>query len=185
MSRSGPDSANPPTDAEAGGCRPPLLAVLAALGLLIGALVIALDVLGVISALVFPAHPPLPDGLTTVAHERQAHGLDVWIYESAALNPCAAAAFFREAGGACVVEAGLCDDQTYNSPGHSIEQVAECQRVEPFSVFGLRWQVVIGTRYSRRAEVSDTTVLRMRREVLWGGLPPATSTPPAGVFLLP
>ena len=69
---------------------------------------------------------------------------------------------------------------TYNSPGHSVEVVAECQHAEPFSAFGLRWQATIATRYSRSAEVQDTTVLHIAREILWDGMPPVTSTPPPG-----
>ena len=154
--------------------------MLAVLALVIVALVLALDVFGVVSALVFPADPPLPNGLTLVEHERLAHGLDEWTYESTTLNPCQAAAFFAQAGGTCTIDDALCRDQTYNSPGHSVEVVAECQRVEPFSAFGLRWQATIATRYSRSAEVQDTTVLHIAREILWGGMPPVTSTPPPG-----
>lgn len=154
--------------------------MLLALALVIAALVLALNVFGVVSALVFPADPPLPDGLARVEHQRRAHGLDEWTYESTTLNPCAAAAFFRDEGGTCVVDDALCSDLTYHSPGHSVEVIAECQHTGPFSAFGLRWQVVIGTRYSRSATIRDTTVLHIIREILWGGLPPATSTPPPG-----
>ncbi|MFW5771772.1 MAG: hypothetical protein ACOCZH_00510, partial [Phototrophicaceae bacterium] len=136
MSRSGPDnppaSGQPPDDQPA-GCSPPLLVILLGLALVIAALALALDVFGVVSALVFPADPPLPDGLARVEHQRQAHGLDEWTYESTTLNPCAAAAFFRDEGGICVVDDALCSDLTYHSPGHSVEVIAECQYTGPFS----------------------------------------------------
>ncbi|GAB4508507.1 MAG: hypothetical protein OHK0046_01160 [Anaerolineae bacterium] len=137
-------------------------------------LVFGLQLFRVVSGLVFPPEPPTPPGLTLSVHENLDHGVDEWVYSSAALSPCEIVAFYEGENSLCTTT--WCDGGAFNSPGYALEEVAVCIGTDTFSIFGLRWEAVIYTRYISGEEV---TYVDVRRDVLWSGPAPAATTSPA------
>jgi hypothetical protein len=169
---SSPGPTEPPEDPGEGV---PLLLLLLALVVVVLALIIGVQVFRVVAGLIAPADAPLPAQVTEIEHENLAYGTDQWRYTTP-LNPCEVVAFYEEEGSTCTVREGLCEDTQYISPSFSVERAASCTGLGSFSVFGVRWDVVIGTTYSGG---EDATYFDLLRETLWSGPPPpATSTPP-------
>ena len=154
---------------------PPLWVIGLAVVAIVIALVIGLQVFRALYGLVFPPDPPLPDEITELSHNNKGHGYDEWSYASP-LNACELTTFYIEQGSNCVITEGMCTDDRYQSPGYSLESAATCYGTATYSVFGLRWEVIISTKWSQDG---DSTTFELERETLWAGPAPiATSTLP-------
>jgi hypothetical protein len=123
------------------------------------------QVIGVLVAILFPPVPPLPLNLTLVSHQSGEHGLDNWVYD-AGQTPCNAVAFYESVGGSCEITPGYCQDTS------TAVQVATCSGEIRFSIFAMRWDVII-------SPVADPehSELRLSREVFWTGAVPPRDFP--------
>jgi hypothetical protein len=153
---------------------PPLPLIIVALIVLGFSLVVGVQLFGVLFALVFPPDAPVPPRAVQVEYENLAHGKDRWRYELA-LDPCEVAAFYESHNSTCVFAEAMCSPAGYVSLGYRRYDAAYCIGTSSYSIFGLRWEVLVETRFRDGAEI---TILELDREVLWGGIPQATSTPP-------
>lgn len=170
------DAADAEAEAEvdtAVGCRPPLWLILLAFGVVVLAVVIGLQVFGVLYGLLFPPDAPRPDDVVRLAHETIDTQVYEWRYETG-LDPCALIAFYEAEGSTCSVVSGACQAGRYVPPLYEVDAFAHCEGVQTFSVFALRWRVTIEPVYRAAPEGSTFTLLS---EVLWGGAPRPTSTP--------
>jgi hypothetical protein len=161
---------------ESHGCRPPLWAIIGLLIIMVGALFLGIQLFRVLFGLVFPEDPPIPPNAVETSHESVYYGVDDWRYETE-LNPCELARFYEDEGAVCVIQEGLCADESYHSPGYTIESVATCSGRKNFAGFGMLYDLTIGIHSRRGAD--EQTYFNIRRETLWGGPPRPTSTPGA------
>lgn len=149
--------------------KPPLVVLLLALLIaVVLALIFGVQLLGVVSGLVFPPDPPLPQGSTELSSQNLAHGLDEWTYRTTR-SPCAVAAFYADMGGDCQFSEAYCETGLFDSPGRSVPEVATCTGSETVSIFGMQWRAMI---YTRIIYGEEGTYVDLRREMLWNGPPP-------------
>lgn len=146
-----------------------ILGAFGALGL--GAFSIGISVLSILYGVLFPPMPPLPkpsESLTQLAYESTSYGVDDWLY-SVPIDACEVAVFYADQNPLCPIPP-FCND---NSVVNGLERGAtlgRCSADVQFSSFMMRWQVIIGVD---NQDVSKT-VLRLTREVFWGGqIPPS------------
>lgn len=176
MDETAQDVSQDESDDELGGCRPPVWLILVALGVIVGAAFLGVQVLSVVWGLVFPPDAPRPDNLTELSHESIDTRVDEWRYE-VNLSPCDLVAFYEDEGSTCSLNAETCASGRYSPPVFAVPSVAECVGVREFATFALRWRVSVDPIYrGADANVSTFTLLS---EVLWGGAPLPTSTPPS------
>lgn len=143
-----------------------LTIALAALLLYIGA-----QAAVILYAIVAPPEPPLPLGAAQLSHSRAAHGIDQWRY-SVSQSACEIVRFYTAVAQRCSVEPIWCFDSSELAPavGSGGQRVAACTADVPFSLFLMRWNVVIEGGY----EPAAPTRLYVSREISWmGALPPA------------
>lgn len=142
-----------------------------ALGLALLLIVVGAQAAAILYALVAPPEPPLPPGAVQLSHSSEAHGLDHWSY-SAAENACETVRYYEAVAQRCSVEPIWCFDSSELAPpiGGGGQRVAACTADVPFSLFLMRWNVVIEGGYDPAAP----TRLQVSREISWtGALPPA------------
>ncbi len=143
---------------------------------LILALVIGTQVIGVLYAILFPPTPPLPSTARLISHTNVDYGVDEWLY-SVNDAPCDVLRFYRDQADECRVVPLLCGPA---QPGSETvtglnQHIARCEAEVQFSIFALRWEVVIGTGVS----VDEPIQIKLNREVFWTGAvpPPPTLLP--------
>lgn len=147
--------------------------IVAVLVFFVVAVVIGVQVFRVLYAVIFHADAPLPAGSSITAHEQIAFGVDQWTYTSAQ-NPCEIMQFYGSQAGLCQVAAGVCEGAVYTGPDYALENIATCYGSDEYSIFGVRWEVVI---YTQRQRGEVITAFDLKREMLWSGpAPAATST---------
>lgn len=129
--------------------------LLGLLVVLIGGLFIGVQVIAVMLAALFPPLPPLPAGAWEQSATTDAQGDQVWAYEVSE-NACAVTAFYEQIG-QCV----RYHDCEQHLP--SLTRVAQCQGVQPFSQFQMRWQVIAASHPTE----PNVTVLTVTRRILW------------------
>ncbi|MBC7812412.1 MAG: hypothetical protein H7175_14745 [Burkholderiales bacterium] len=150
------------------------------LGLVAIALVLSLyigtQVIGVLYNIVVPPMPPLPEGMTQLDYSSSAYGVDTWVYGTEA-NACDVVRFYEANGGTCRVSPFWClneEDTTSFEADAPGQNVGQCTGTMDFSLFVMRWNATIATRYLTDGQ----THVNLSREILWGGMS-ATSTPAA------
>jgi hypothetical protein len=177
-------SGNPDTSAEAEAVASeqpelqersiPLVFVLLAVVVLILAVVIGSQVIGVLYVIVVPPAPPLPEDVTLISHTNSDYGVDAWVYTSNQ-PACEVVEFYIEQGGQCHI-APTCDAVSTSEPAlpnveNTAQNVARCVGKADASIFALRWQAIIAT--GRTPDVA--TEFRVEREMFWtGAVPPIT-----------
>lgn len=137
------------------------------------ALVIGTQVIGVLYAILFPPVPPLPSETRLISHTNVDYGVDEWLYT---VNdaPCDVLRFYRDRADECRVVPLLCDP---TQPGSETvtavnQHIARCEAQVQFSIFALRWEVVIGTG----ASADEPVQIKLDREVFWTGAVPPQPT---------
>jgi len=162
-------SAGSPDEAGSAGRRFPWLLILLAVVLVL-ALVIGTQIVGVLVAIVAPPEPPVPAGAKQLSYASQEQSIDEWVYASTA-NACEIVNFYRENGGICIVDPVWCFDDQNVSPraGTGWQPVATCSADVTFSIFAMRWRAKISGGH----DDSGQTEVQLSREISWsGGLPP-------------
>ncbi len=138
--------------------------------ILVLALVIGTQVIGVLVAILSPPEPPLPTGAQQLSHVSVEHGIDEWVYGSD-MNACEVVSFYYENDGICVVEPVWCFDDQKLAPraGGGWQPVATCSADMTFSIFAMRWRAIISAGHADGGQ----THVELSREISWSGaLPP-------------
>ena len=106
---------------------------------LVLALVIGTQVIGVLVAILSPPEPPLPADAQQLSHISQEQGIDEWEYGSET-NACEVINFYQENDGICQVDPVWCFDDQNLAPraGSGWQPVATCSADVPFSIFAMR-----------------------------------------------
>lgn len=139
------------------------------------ALVVGSQVIGILYAIFFPPATPIPDQSTVVSHSSKDYGVDDWLYTSK-LSACDVMHFYEQKDGVCRVAPVWCseDSTSQSTPAGANttgQNVARCVGTQQFSIFALRWEVVIATG----ATADQATQFRIGREIFWtGAVPPYT-----------
>lgn len=133
------------------------------------AAIIAVQVLGVLYAVLFPPAPPVLEGFTVSTHTSPSYGVDDWLYGSPD-DACRVARFYQSVGAQCTIAPQTCESGMFTSeaprPGTS---VARCVGDIEWSIFSQRYYVNIAGGY----EESMPTRIRLEREIFWTGALPA------------
>ena len=157
---------------EKGGCFLPLWAVLILGAILVGCAIFSIPVFSTLYGIVFPPTPPIPADSTSVERTVIEHGVEDNRYTNPQ-NPCQVVQFFISENGTCEVLWDVCNGDEFTPLNRSFTPFATCEGVTPAGAFAVRWQVTIDWLSS-----PDQTAFLMSHEVLWGGMPLPTSTPP-------
>ena len=155
--------------------RVPLRILLLGVVTVIIGLFIGTQVLSVLYAIFFPPSVPLPADATLISHTSEAFGVDDWLYSSS--QPvCDVVQLYVQQGGECRIVPGWCGAQSnggVTEPGATTpnQNVARCSADVKFSIFALRWQVVIATG----STAADKSQFHINREIFWTGSAPPIS----------
>ncbi len=160
----------PPEDA-----RRPLSWVWLLLGgvTIVVALVIGVQVIGVLYAIAFPPAPPVPDIWRVVSHTSTDYGVDDWLYTSV-LSACELIRYYQDNGATCRLAPVSCGGENTSQtslPGDFVagQHIGRCYGESKFSIFAQGWQVNIA--YGPNEQ--EKTQFRVTREIFWTGeVPP-------------
>lgn len=178
MNNTGSDNPVTQNEAEAlpEGRRVPVKVIVMGLIAIVFAIVTGSQVIGVLYAIFFPPAAPLPDKVTLVSHTSKDYGTDDWLYTSSQ-TACDVVRFYESKEAECRVAPVWCADETsqITSDGSSTggQNVARCIGTQNFSIFALRWEVVIATGSSK----DQLTQFRLNREIFWTGAVPPYNPP--------
>lgn len=132
------------------------------------AAIVAVQVLGILYAILFPPVPPTLEGFTVSTHASPSYGVDDWLYGSPD-DPCRVARYYQSAGAECTIAPQTCDSGEFTSeisrPGAS---VARCVGEIEWSIFAQRYHVNIAGGY----EEPMPSRIRVEREIFWTGVLP-------------
>jgi len=109
-----------------------------------------------------------------VSHTSTDYGTDDWLYSSKKLSACDVVHFYESKEGQCRIAPMWCGDLA--SPGGSNtngQNVARCVATQNFSIFALRWEVIIATG----ATSDESSQFRLSREIYWTGAVPPSNPP--------
>jgi hypothetical protein len=144
--------------------------------LVIVALWIGSQFIGVLYAMIFPPQPPRPGNITQLEHVNDAYGVDEWLYASSE-DACEITRYYQQTGADCTASPGFCssviEGRTIPSRGTN---VAQCQGAISFSIFAMEWHANIAAGY----EEETPSRLRLSREVYWTGTVPRATPRPEG-----
>lgn len=145
-------------------------AVVVVFGLVIGS-----QVIGVLYAIFFPPAAPLPEQITLISHTSADYGTDDWLYSST-IEACDIVRFYQENNAQCRIAPLWCNAEDQSSaaiPSERNQNIGRCEATQTFSIFALRYEVVVATG-STRDEVSQ---FRLNREIYWTGAVPPYNPP--------
>jgi hypothetical protein len=140
---------------------------------LILAVIIGTQVLGVLYVIVFPPAPPLPGDVTLLSHTNTDYGVDEWLYDSRQ-STCDVLTYYVNSGGECRIAPFECGDTKSDNPditgaNNPGQNIARCVGESKISIFAMRWQAIIATGPSNDVP----TEFRITREIFWSGeVPP-------------
>ncbi len=179
MNNTGSDSSVEPNESALLSTNRRVPARILVLGLIaiVFAVVVGSQVIGVLYAIFFPPAAPIPDLVTLVSHTSKDYGTDDWLYSSDKLTACDVVRFYESKDGQCRVAPLMCaEDGAIQTPSVSNtngQNVARCVATQNFSIFALRWEVVIATG----ATSDQTSQFRLNREIYWTGAVPPSNPP--------
>ncbi|MEP7293581.1 MAG: hypothetical protein ABI835_17475 [Chloroflexota bacterium] len=147
--------------------RPPLLAIVLLIAVLLLALYIGTNVLSVLFAVVSPPLPPLPPNLTQTSHTSEAYGVDQWKYVTTG-DACTLVKYVQDNGGDCRIVPLGCGENRAVSPNLHVENtiVARCDGKMNFSIFNEQWWSLITLTKDGSPQIE------VNREVYWLGTGP-------------
>jgi hypothetical protein len=163
-----PVSETAPSAAGESPSRASLILLIVAAALFIIALLIGIQVIGVLFAIISPPPPPLPDDRNERLHSSADYGVDDWTFTTS-MTPCDVIRLVEDAGGVCQISPVECE-----APGDAFAEsgsamVARCEGTLNFSIFSQSYETVI----SRRGDSEAGSELRVIREIYWiGSAPP-------------
>lgn len=142
---------------------------------LVLAVIIGSQVIGVLYAIFFPPAAPLPEQITLVRHTSTDYGVDDWLYSSST-PACDIVRFYQEHDAQCRIAPLWCTEEGQASaaiPTERNQNIGRCEATQNFSIFALRYEVVVATG-STADEVSS---FRLNREIYWTGAVPPYNPP--------
>lgn len=178
MNNTGSDSSLETNEANSlpEGRRVPTKIIVMGLIAIVFAVVIGSQVIGILYAIFFPPAPPIPDQVTLVSHSSKDYGVDDWFYTSNQ-QACDVLHYYESKEGQCRVAPIACGTSETPSAAKDVngvgQNVARCIGTQNFSIFALRWEVVIATG----AASSNETEFRLNREIYWTGAVPPSNPP--------
>ena len=178
-----PDSVQELTDTSPQPRRVPTRIIVMGLIAVVFALVIGSQVIGILYAIFFPPAAPIPDEATLISHTSKDYGVDDWLYSSNK-PACDVVRFYVEKQGQCRISPVWCQDTNPNPPAevnNRGQNVARCESTQNFSIFALRWEVVIATGSS----LDQVSQFRLNREIYWTGAVPPNIPPSLDSEFLP
>lgn len=133
------------------------------------ALIIGTQVIGILYSMIAPPAPPLPEGVKLLKHTSSDYGVDDWLY-GVSQPACEVVRFYQEHDTNCRIVADNCSSDVSITPESSEpNHVAQCVGEKRFSIFAMRWDVVIASGYQE----DGVTHFRLSREIYWtGDIPP-------------
>jgi hypothetical protein len=156
--------------------RVPIKIIVMGLIAIVFAVVIGSQVISILYAIFFPPAPPVPDQSTLVSHSSKDYGVDDWYYSSKQ-SACDVYHYYESQDGQCRVAPIACDANETQSATKDVngvgQNVARCVGTQNFSIFALRWEVVIATGAASSLE----TEFRLNREIYWTGAVPPSNPP--------
>ncbi len=155
--------------------RVPTKIIVMGLVAIVFALVIGSQVIGVLYAIFFPPAAPVPDQATLVSHTSKDYGVDDWLYTSNQ-TPCEVVRFYQSNDAQCRVAPVWCDTGAATAPEGlktSGQNVARCIGIQNFSIFALRWEVIVATGTT----ADQPSQFRLNREIYWTGAVPPNNPP--------
>jgi hypothetical protein len=136
---------------------------------------LGVQLLSVLYAVLFPPLPPLPSDTRELSYTQKHYGVDEWLY-SIHEDACEVAVFYAQASPLTCPVPPFCAANSVVSGLDKGMNVSRCGGELAFSAFVMSWNVIIGVDESD----ANKTVLRLSREVFWGGV-----VPPAFDALMP
>ena len=142
------------------------------------AVVVGSQVIGILYAIFFPPAAPVPDQATLVSHTSKDYGVDDWLYSSTKLSACDVVRYYESKDGQCRVAPLWCTEADSiqvlpSGSSTSGQNVARCIATQNFSIFALRWEVIIATATT----AGETSQFRLNREIYWTGAVPPSNPP--------
>ncbi|MBI5669184.1 MAG: hypothetical protein HZC41_14360 [Chloroflexi bacterium] len=139
------------------------------------ALLVGSQVIGVLYSIVAPPLPPLPEGVALLEHTGADYGVDEWLYGTPQ-SACDVVRFYENNGADCRLSNGGCSGmRAGETPSTEPQSVAQCEGEKRFSIFAMRWNVIVATGYQQ----NGPTHFRLTREVFWtGDIPPRQQLQP-------
>jgi hypothetical protein len=179
MSNTG--SGNPEESNEAASLpvnrRIPTRIVLLGLFAIVFAVVVGSQIMGVLYAIFFPPAAPIPDQVDLISHTTTDYGTDDWLYSSTKLSACDLLHYYQSKDGECRIAPITCPDDGSTQPAPESttngQNVARCTATQNFSIFALRWEVIIATG----ATSNELSQFRLSREIYWTGAVPPSNPP--------
>jgi len=153
--------------------RPPLLAILLLIAVVVLAFYVGTNVLSVLFAVVAPPAPPVPPNMTQTSHTSEAYGVDQWKYVSTG-DACELVKYVQDNGGNCRLVPLACGEHRAVDPNLAVENsmVARCDGQMAFSIFNEQWWDLITYTTEGKPQIE------INREVYWIGTgPEATAVP--------
>ncbi len=151
--------------------RVPIRIIVMGIIAIVFAVVIGSQVIGILYAIFFPPAAPIPDEVTLVSHTSKDYGVDDWLYSSSK-PACDIVRFYVENDGECRITPTWCGDANSSPQPDTTnrgQNVARCEATQNFSIFALRWEVVIATG----SNADEASQFRLNREIFWtGAVPP-------------
>ncbi len=167
MSDSLPSSAAPETEKSRSPL--PVAVLLIAGGVVMVIAIFAVQLLGILYAILFPPLPPVPDAVTSIRHTNLSYGVDEWLY-TLDDDACAVFLFYQPLSDDCPLLPAACQNISPAQPLLPRTHIAQCSGSQYFSLFAMRWSVNIAA-----GETDGTkTIFSLSREVFWGGQIPPT-----------
>lgn len=129
--------------------------------------ILGVQLLSVLYAVLSPPMPPLPNGARELSYTEKHYGVDEWLY-SVGDDACDVAIFYAQASPmACPIPPFCATNSVVNGLEKGMN-VSRCGGDVAFSSFVMSWRVVVGVDETD----ANKTVLRLSREVFWGGAVP-------------
>ena len=181
MNNTGSDSPVEAVETNNEGTQPsrsvPMKIIVLGLIAIVFAVVVGSQVIGIFYAIFFPPAAPIPDQVMLVSHNSTDYGTDDWLYTSDKLSSCDVLHYYQAQDGQCRVAPTWCGDSGSNEAATGSnsrgQNVARCVATKNFSIFALRWEVIIATG----ATSNETSQFRLNREIFWTGAVPPSNPP--------
>ncbi len=125
------------------------------------------QMLSILYAILLPPAPPLVGGVNEISYTQTSHGVDEWLYLSQD-NACKVALFYaQQSPDSCAIPPFCVANSAVSGLNRGMN-VSRCSGEMAFSSFLMQWRVVIGVD----DQDINKTLIRLSREVFWGGEAP-------------
>lgn len=136
--------------------------------LIVIAILVGVQILGVLYGLLFPPGPPVPESFSLLQSTSPSYGVDDWLYASSD-DACRVVRDYERAGATCTVAPGVCDAGFVQlEEPRAGSNIARCYGEFHWSIFAQRYSANIAGGYGE----DQPTRVRVEREIFWTGVIP-------------